>query len=390
MKKWGSFIGILCFTMIFLVPLLAQNQVDKQKIREELIQELDQKLAKVRQELIEKIDQKLFAKANHSSFLGVEVSSVTPGLRTLLGLPDKQGLLVQKVMENSPAKQAGMEKLDILLSFAGQDLTTPEELSSLVSSYPPGSEINLEILRRNQKKMIAVRLGKKEVKQSQPVKTEKKNSPWEDLLGENGGNSQDLAEVEKKMRGFLEGMQGEKFLENLQKNMEEQLREIQEDPKKLEELNSVLQQFGGKGLKDILKQLENQKNQKQGEVEEETIPEDDLDSLLEDLENFPSKSNPKKNTNGLSFIQIPDSVRDKENFYENHGVLISNVNKNSLAAKAGVKKWDILLEINGEKVSTPKSVQKSLSQLEGSEVKLKLFSKGKEQEISLELLADGK
>lgn len=386
MRKWGSFIGILCFTMISLVPLLAQNQVDKQKIREELIQELDQKLAKVRQELIEKIDEKLFVKANYSSFLGVEVSSVTPGLRTLLGLSDKQGLLVQKVMRSSPAKKAGIEKLDILLRFAGQDLATPEDLSSLVSSYPPGSEIQLEILRRNQKKNLLVRLGKKDVKQNQPVKVEKKNSPWEDLLGENGGSSQDLAEVEKKMRGFLEGMQGEKFLENLQKNMEEQLQEIQKDPKKLEELNSVLEQFGGKGLEDILKQLEKQ----QSEVEEEIIPEDDLDSLLEDLENFPSKSDPKKNTSGLSFIKIPDSVRDKESFYENHGVLISKVKKNSLAAKAGIKKWDILLEINGEKVSTPKSVQKNLGKLKGSEVKFKLFSKGKQQEISLELLADGK
>ncbi|RME74990.1 MAG: PDZ domain-containing protein, partial [Planctomycetota bacterium] len=59
------------------------------------------------------------------------------------------------------------------------------------------------------------------------------------------------------------------------------------------------------------------------------------------------------------------------------GVIIRHVLPHSRAAKAGLVKWDIILEINGKSVSTPDEVRKILEQEGQKGLKIQVFRQGK-------------
>ena len=68
------------------------------------------------------------------------------------------------------------------------------------------------------------------------------------------------------------------------------------------------------------------------------------------------------------------------------GALVSSVTPDSPAAKAGVKRGDIILELNGQPVSGSRDLSLKVSMMApGTPVKLQIFRAGHEQEISLTL-----
>lgn len=68
------------------------------------------------------------------------------------------------------------------------------------------------------------------------------------------------------------------------------------------------------------------------------------------------------------------------------GVLISSVMDNEPAAKAGMQTGDVVLSINGEKVSDPSTLLRSVaSQKPGAKVKVIVMRNGSEKELTIEL-----
>ena len=85
-------------------------------------------------------------------WLGVWVQPLPPELSAQLAhlIPSGQGLMVAQVENNSPAQQAGIQPFDVLVSFAGQKLYSPEQLSSLVSNFNADNKVELEIIHQGQ------------------------------------------------------------------------------------------------------------------------------------------------------------------------------------------------------------------------------------------------
>jgi membrane-associated protease RseP (regulator of RpoE activity) len=97
--------------------------------------------------------------------LGIGVGPVPAVLRSQLPatLPDGQGVLVEQVAKNSPGAQAGVQVHDILLSYGGQKLTSPEQLVRLVRHDRPGQEVSLALLRGGKTTECKVTLGESRV-----------------------------------------------------------------------------------------------------------------------------------------------------------------------------------------------------------------------------------
>lgn len=82
-----------------------------------------------------------------------------------------RGLLVNRVDSKSPASQVGLKTGDVLLTFDGIALSTPEQLKELLAGFgEPGSLVDLSILERDSEKIYAsqatnvtVTLGTKQV-----------------------------------------------------------------------------------------------------------------------------------------------------------------------------------------------------------------------------------
>jgi serine protease Do len=92
-------------------------------------------------------------------WLGVYIQNITPDLAKAMKLDVAKGVLVSKVEENSPAAKAGIKEEDVILKFNGKDINNSVELSTLVASTSPNSEVDLKILRNGRTMDITVKLG---------------------------------------------------------------------------------------------------------------------------------------------------------------------------------------------------------------------------------------
>lgn len=78
---------------------------------------------------------------------GAQISNISPEKATELGLADNKGVLVQGVVENGPAANAGLMTNDVITSFNGRTVTNTRELMRVVAETPIGSEVEVTYFR---------------------------------------------------------------------------------------------------------------------------------------------------------------------------------------------------------------------------------------------------
>ena len=88
-------------------------------------------------------------------YLGLQVDLVSASPKRAQNLP---GVLVHRVVGNSPAEEAGLIPGDVILEYASAKVQGPENLSYLVGATLPGSEVNMLVLRRGVKNVVSARI----------------------------------------------------------------------------------------------------------------------------------------------------------------------------------------------------------------------------------------
>jgi Do/DeqQ family serine protease len=74
-------------------------------------------------------------------------------------LTDEEGVMVVKIMPNSPAAQAGLQQGDIIQSIEGEKIADPSQVQKKVESSQVGSDLTLNLQREKQELKIPVKLG---------------------------------------------------------------------------------------------------------------------------------------------------------------------------------------------------------------------------------------
>ncbi len=97
------------------------------------------------------------------TFLGVETSEVPSVVAEQLGLAKGFGLVIDYVVPDGPAAQAGLQQNDILEKLNDQILMEPDQLSKLIRSYPEGTTVTLTVRRKGATTTLSARLGKRDV-----------------------------------------------------------------------------------------------------------------------------------------------------------------------------------------------------------------------------------
>jgi serine protease Do len=92
-------------------------------------------------------------------WLGVQIQPVSEDVAVALGLEATKGVMISSVLEDTPARQAGLEKGDIVLSVDGQEVETPRDLTRMIASESPGQSVTLNVLRKGQAQDLSVKLG---------------------------------------------------------------------------------------------------------------------------------------------------------------------------------------------------------------------------------------
>ncbi len=110
-------------------------------------------------ELIE-LDRARPQRASGGPWLGVRgVDIQDPVLRAHLRLESEAGVLIEAVFQDSPASAVGLEKNDVLMSFAGTPIRGAQHLGALVRSTTVSQRVLLEVIRAGATKKFELIIG---------------------------------------------------------------------------------------------------------------------------------------------------------------------------------------------------------------------------------------
>ena len=92
-------------------------------------------------------------------WLGVSIQEVTDEIAKSFKLKDAKGALVAEVMDDTPAQKGGMQRGDIIISFGGKEVETPNELQRIVANTPPNKRVKVEVIRNGKTETLTVTVG---------------------------------------------------------------------------------------------------------------------------------------------------------------------------------------------------------------------------------------
>ncbi|MFL5501470.1 MAG: trypsin-like peptidase domain-containing protein [Gemmatimonadaceae bacterium] len=91
--------------------------------------------------------------------LGIGIDDVSPEDAAVAGVKDIRGVLVRNFpSDDTPAKQAGLQPGDVIITADGQPVDRVSTLQRIVRNHNPGETIEVEAMRYGQRKTFRVRL----------------------------------------------------------------------------------------------------------------------------------------------------------------------------------------------------------------------------------------
>lgn len=101
------------------------------------------------------------APAPHRLGIAVAPPRVARRLRRAVGLPERDGLLVRAVEEGGPAAGAGLERGDLIVAVAGEEIKGIEGLYTVLDGLPQdGGELELTLVRGTEERTVTASFAK--------------------------------------------------------------------------------------------------------------------------------------------------------------------------------------------------------------------------------------
>ncbi|MCL2364365.1 MAG: trypsin-like peptidase domain-containing protein [Defluviitaleaceae bacterium] len=92
-------------------------------------------------------------------FIGISHYAITESIRQMFNLPASHGLWITAVHPNTPAYEAGLQRNDIILSFAQVEITSFDVFRNALLAHRPGDTVTLGVLRDEARIYIDITLG---------------------------------------------------------------------------------------------------------------------------------------------------------------------------------------------------------------------------------------
>ena len=95
-------------------------------------------------------------------WLGVKIQSVTDEIAESLSVKEQTGALISGVTPEGPAAAAGLLAGDVVIKLDGRDVGAMRNLPRLVSRIPVGRSVDVEVMRKGERKTFKVVIGRLE------------------------------------------------------------------------------------------------------------------------------------------------------------------------------------------------------------------------------------
>ena len=104
-----------------------------------------------------------------SGWLGVGVSEVNAEKVKELKLPAEHGVVLGKVVPESPASKAGLRENDVVIEVNGQRVEGTEQFRRMIREIPSGRTAQLTVWRDGRSQTVNVTVGKTETRRAQTM-----------------------------------------------------------------------------------------------------------------------------------------------------------------------------------------------------------------------------
>lgn len=101
-------------------------------------------------------------------FVGVQVQNLDPDLAEAFGIKNQQGAVVNSVLPDSPAHEAGLQPGDIIVSINSKQVKAAADVRNHIGLLPVGEQVRFEVLRNGDSRTLTTRVAAaREMKVSQ-------------------------------------------------------------------------------------------------------------------------------------------------------------------------------------------------------------------------------
>jgi len=124
------------------------------------------------------LDQLIEGKRVLYGWLGVNIQDIDENLANYFKLKNQEGVMVVKVLEDTPAKKSGIKEGDIIVSYNRKKITDVRNLVKRVGETQVGKRVPVEVLRDGKKVTLQVQIGERpdpfaeEIESKEKVATE--------------------------------------------------------------------------------------------------------------------------------------------------------------------------------------------------------------------------
>ena len=101
------------------------------------------------------------AKDSQRGWLGVTLQDIDSEIAEKLDMDNDDGVLINEVLADSPAEEAGLQDGDIIIEFDGRKVLDYKALTKAVRRSSPGQKVEVKVLRDGKKKKFDVELGER-------------------------------------------------------------------------------------------------------------------------------------------------------------------------------------------------------------------------------------
>lgn len=391
----------------FAGTALAQ-QDDKEATKKKILKSVEQRLKQEDERLLKEIekliDEALKGKAAPTApraevpprkargYIGIRAGEVTAEERTKLGI--KGGIKVAEVVEGGPAAAAGLKAGDVVYGIDGRMIDTPLEVPAIIQAAGAGTTLTVKYYRNGKKGTAKVVLARhpSEVPEQKPsAKADPKKK----------------GDLRERVKKFLDKTQAEKPKKEPRKPQAKKPKDepganpFGLDEELLDQLEGVFEQFGvdREQLQELLEQFFPESDEGRP-----ALP-DAFKDLLKgfDLEKFfgsepkpeppppAPKPRPKFKPTGRAWLgvqpeELSEALAAQLDLEAGVGLLLVDVLPGSPAEKAGLKKNDILVAIDGKKIRGEQALAEFMAGSKiGQEAEVTILRKGKKTRIKVKL-----
>src|SRR5271163_2479937 len=97
-----------------------------------------------------------------ASWLGVESQEISSEKAKELKLPAERGVLLERIVPDSPAAKAGLKDNDVITEINGQRVEGASQFRRMIHEIPAGRSVQFTVWRDGRAQTVSVTLGKSE------------------------------------------------------------------------------------------------------------------------------------------------------------------------------------------------------------------------------------